>query len=120
MKHSLVLLLAFICSFPLARAQSLPEDRGIAGLRQALDRLDVVACVLHTGAHPDDENSSLLAWLSRVLTEIQMRPSRSVVTKLAGGTAIPSTSVTSGVSVPVVVISQTPPVEPRSASRKRP
>jgi LmbE family N-acetylglucosaminyl deacetylase len=35
------------------------------GLSQALNRLDVVASVLHTGAHPDDENSSLLAWLSR-------------------------------------------------------
>lgn len=49
---------------PGAPAQ-IPEDRGIAGLRQALDRLDVFASVLHTGAHPDDENSALLAWLSR-------------------------------------------------------
>lgn len=67
MKHSFVLLLliGFICPLPPAGGQSLPEDRGIAGLRQALDRLDVVASVLHTGAHPDDENSSLLAWLSR-------------------------------------------------------
>ena len=44
---------------------NIPEDRGVSGLKQALDRLDVVASVLHTGAHPDDENSSLLAWLSR-------------------------------------------------------
>jgi len=42
-----------------------PEDRGAMGLSQALNRLDVVASVLHTGAHPDDENSALLAWLSR-------------------------------------------------------
>ena len=42
-----------------------PEDRGAMGLAQALKRLDVVESVLHTGAHPDDENSSLLAWLSR-------------------------------------------------------
>jgi LmbE family N-acetylglucosaminyl deacetylase len=35
------------------------------GLAQALNRLDVVASVLHTGAHPDDENSALLSWLSR-------------------------------------------------------
>ena len=42
-----------------------PEDRGAMGLSQALNRLDVIASVLHTGAHPDDENSSLLAWLSR-------------------------------------------------------
>ena len=48
-----------------AFAAQIPEDRGLSGLKQALDRLDVVASVLHTGAHPDDENSSLLAWLSR-------------------------------------------------------
>ena len=49
----------------IATAGDIPEDRGISGLKQALDRLDVVGSVLHTGAHPDDENSSLLAWLSR-------------------------------------------------------
>ena len=48
-----------------ASTAQVPEDRGLSGLKQALDRLDVVASVLHTGAHPDDENSSLLAWLSR-------------------------------------------------------
>ena len=41
------------------------EDRGAMGLSQSLKRLDIVASVLHTGAHPDDENSSLLAWLAR-------------------------------------------------------
>jgi LmbE family N-acetylglucosaminyl deacetylase len=43
----------------------IPEDRGATGLAQALKRLDQVGSVLHTGAHPDDENSALLAWLSR-------------------------------------------------------
>src|SRR4051812_16774694 len=43
----------------------IPEDRGAMGLSQALRRLDVVGSVLHTGAHPDDENSALLAWLAR-------------------------------------------------------
>src|SRR5688572_28593906 len=46
-------------------AAELPEDRGAMGLSQALKRLDVVGSVLHTGAHPDDENSPLLAWLGR-------------------------------------------------------
>src|SRR5438132_6498813 len=46
-------------------AAEVAEDRGAMGLSQALKRLDVVASVLHTGAHPDDENSALLAWLSR-------------------------------------------------------
>ena len=52
-------------SMLLAVPAEVPEDRGAMGLSQALNRLDVVASVLHTGAHPDDENSSLLAWLSR-------------------------------------------------------
>src|SRR5439155_5855967 len=46
-------------------AAEVAEDRGAMGLSQALKRLDIVASVLHTGAHPDDENSALLAWLSR-------------------------------------------------------
>src|ERR1700722_17510333 len=48
-----------------AHASDVPEDRGAMGLAQALKRLDVVGSVLHTGAHPDDENSALLAWLAR-------------------------------------------------------
>src|SRR2546427_9055279 len=46
-------------------AAEVSEDRGAMGLSQALKRLNVVASVLHTGAHPDDENSALLAWLAR-------------------------------------------------------
>jgi LmbE family N-acetylglucosaminyl deacetylase len=42
-----------------------PEDRGAMGLGLALKRLDVIASVLHTGAHPDDEDSGLLAYLAR-------------------------------------------------------
>ena len=41
------------------------ENRGAAGLGQAIKRLGVVASVLHTGAHPDDEDSGLLAYLAR-------------------------------------------------------
>ena len=60
-------------SFPvntLARAKpsgygSHSIDRGAAALGQAINRLGVVASVLHTGAHPDDEDSALLAYLAR-------------------------------------------------------
>jgi LmbE family N-acetylglucosaminyl deacetylase len=59
----LALILALLpASMPAAEVA---EDRGAMGLSQALKRLDVVASVLHTGAHPDDENSALLAWLAR-------------------------------------------------------
>jgi LmbE family N-acetylglucosaminyl deacetylase len=57
----LLILLSVWTTFPA----EVPEDRGAMGLSQALNRLDVVASVLHTGAHPDDENSALLSWLSR-------------------------------------------------------
>jgi len=33
-------------------------------LAHALDRLDGTARVLYVAAHPDDENTRLLAWLS--------------------------------------------------------
>ena len=60
-----IFLIAFAVASLSSTGGDIPEDRGVAGLKQVLDRLDVVGSVLHTGAHPDDENSSLLAWLSR-------------------------------------------------------
>jgi LmbE family N-acetylglucosaminyl deacetylase len=62
LKALIVLLVAFISA---AYASDVAEDRGAMGLSQTLKRLDIVESVLHTGAHPDDENSSLLAWLAR-------------------------------------------------------
>src|SRR5262245_56704751 len=64
--RALVVILILI-TFPtiLTLAVEVPEDRGAMGLSQALKRLDVIGSVLHTGAHPDDENSALLAWLAR-------------------------------------------------------
>jgi len=41
------------------------EDRSAIALGQAIRKLGVVASVLHTGAHPDDEDSGLLAYLAR-------------------------------------------------------
>ena len=63
--RSVLIVLLLSLSVLLGKPAEVPEDRGAMGLAQALNRLDVVASVLHTGAHPDDENSSLLAWLSR-------------------------------------------------------
>src|SRR3989442_1284786 len=69
MKAKLLLLpvIAFltITSVLVAPGSNIPEDRGAMGLSQVLKRLDVIGSVLHTGAHPDDENSALLAWLAR-------------------------------------------------------
>lgn len=40
-------------------------DNGATGLGQALKRLQTTASAMHTGAHPDDEDSGLLAYLAR-------------------------------------------------------
>ncbi len=44
-----------------------PEDRGSSGLALALRRIQTIASVLHTAAHPDDESTELLAFLARGL-----------------------------------------------------
>ncbi|MGI9261395.1 MAG: PIG-L family deacetylase, partial [Woeseiaceae bacterium] len=47
-------------------AQVLPEyDRGAGALSRQLQRLQTTASVLHTGAHPDDEDSALIAYHAR-------------------------------------------------------
>ena len=40
-------------------------DRGAMGLGQILKKLQTTASIMHTGAHPDDEDSGLLAYLAR-------------------------------------------------------
>jgi LmbE family N-acetylglucosaminyl deacetylase len=71
MKQVAVLLLAFalVLQFTLvpvsADTRPAPEDRGASGLSLALRRLQTIASVLHTAAHPDDESTELLAYLAR-------------------------------------------------------
>ena len=64
----LVVIAAFVASaFVLAgHAQVRPiYDMGAAGLTQVLQRLQTTASVLHTGAHPDDEDSAFMARMAR-------------------------------------------------------
>jgi LmbE family N-acetylglucosaminyl deacetylase len=68
-----LLLASFAAAFPSRFHSPAPasadtraaEDLGVAGLGQALKRLGTIASALHTGAHPDDEDSGLLAYLAR-------------------------------------------------------
>jgi LmbE family N-acetylglucosaminyl deacetylase len=48
-----------------SKADSLPaEEKGAIALGQAIKRLGTIASVLHTGAHPDDEDSGFLATMA--------------------------------------------------------
>src|SRR5574339_707987 len=61
----LVVLLASLTFVP-TRAQLRPVyDMGAAGLSQTLQRLQTTASALHTGAHPDDEDSAFIARTAR-------------------------------------------------------
>jgi LmbE family N-acetylglucosaminyl deacetylase len=50
---------------PQLNAIPLPEDRGAAEVEQELKRLNTTASILFIVAHPDDEDGSLLTYLSR-------------------------------------------------------
>jgi len=61
--RSLVGALALALS-STALAGGAPRQPNAAQLLRALDRLSVVGNVLYVAAHPDDENTRLLAWLA--------------------------------------------------------
>ena len=66
MKRMVCALTAVLGLHPLADAQVRPiYDTGAAALARQLERLQTTASVLHTGAHPDDEDSALIAWHAR-------------------------------------------------------
>lgn len=62
-----LLLILSLCLQPISYADTRPspEERGVSGLALTLRRLQTIASVLHTAAHPDDEATEMLAYLSR-------------------------------------------------------
>jgi LmbE family N-acetylglucosaminyl deacetylase len=58
-------ILAVLCIACLTPAFAQRELSGSAQARLSLDRLNVVGSVLMIAAHPDDENTALLAYLAR-------------------------------------------------------
>jgi len=61
-----LLLLTLSLNLSTANAQVRPiYDLGASGLGQKVKRLQTTASAMHTGAHPDDEDSGLLARLAR-------------------------------------------------------
>jgi len=62
----LVILLWLSALITLAPAQVRPvNDYGALGIEQLLKKLNTTASVMMIGAHPDDEDSALLAYLAR-------------------------------------------------------
>jgi LmbE family N-acetylglucosaminyl deacetylase len=59
-------IMAMLAASSMATAQvRATYDQGAGGLTRQLQRLQTTASVLHTGAHPDDEDSALVAYHAR-------------------------------------------------------
>ena len=58
-------LTAASAATPAASDPRPPEVMDAAAIRLALQKLNVVGSALYVGAHPDDENTAALAWLSK-------------------------------------------------------
>jgi len=56
---------AFACGIVLSPAYAQRNLAGEAEIRQRLDRLETLGSVMMIAAHPDDENTALLAYFSR-------------------------------------------------------
>jgi len=69
MTRNAVALAIILClslqSLPATAQVRAEYDRGAGALSRALQRLQTTASVLHTGAHPDDEDSALIAYHAR-------------------------------------------------------
>lgn len=63
-KKRLPLLFVLLFLYHLSPAQK-PQSQHAAGLRQALEKLNVLGSVLYVAAHPDDENTRMIAYLSK-------------------------------------------------------
>ncbi|MEO5822438.1 MAG: PIG-L family deacetylase [Vicinamibacteraceae bacterium] len=61
---AVVLTAALLSVTPSAQVRPV-YSRGVAGLVQAVERLRTTASAMHTAAHPDDEDTALIARLAR-------------------------------------------------------
>lgn len=61
--HKILCLLFFSCILKIAVGQS-PKTYSSSAIYEQLKKLDVLGSVLYIAAHPDDENTRLLAYLS--------------------------------------------------------
>jgi LmbE family N-acetylglucosaminyl deacetylase len=76
-----LIIATFIFAAPVVQAQA-PRTYNTAELRLLLERLNVTGSVLHIAAHPDDENTALLAYLAN---ERKLRTGYLSITRGDGG-----------------------------------
>jgi LmbE family N-acetylglucosaminyl deacetylase len=81
MKRTLLFLISFLHFTFIVRAQTSPQYNA-AEILQALEKLNTVGSVLYIAAHPDDENTRLLAYMAK---ERKLRTGYLSITRGDGG-----------------------------------
>ncbi|WP_394749277.1 PIG-L family deacetylase [Spongiimicrobium salis] len=81
MRKFLVCFTAFLCSIPLSHAQS-PKKLSSSEIYHSLQKLNFLGTALYVAAHPDDENTRLIAYLSN---EVKARTAYLSLTRGDGG-----------------------------------
>ena len=60
MKHAIF----FLVLFPFCALSQIPDYKNVAEIYQSMQKLKVLGSALYLAAHPDDENTRLIAWLA--------------------------------------------------------
>lgn len=63
MRYSKFFLVVFICTFLTLKAQQ-PKKLNASQIHEAVQKLNVLGSVLYIAAHPDDENTRLISYMS--------------------------------------------------------
>jgi len=88
MKKLLPVLLALFVALPLT-AQA-PKKLNAAEIKQALNKLEVLGAVMYWAAHPDDENTRMIAYMAN---ERNMRTAYLAMTRGDGGQNLIGTEI---------------------------
>ncbi|HTL07386.1 MAG TPA: PIG-L family deacetylase, partial [Chitinophagaceae bacterium] len=65
MKSLVAFFTAFVFTLPITVMAQAPQVLSSSDILLGLKKLEVLGSVLYVGAHPDDENTRLLAWLAK-------------------------------------------------------
>ncbi len=85
-----ILLLVSIFSFGQYATAQAPKKLNAAEIKQALNKLEVLGSVLYVAAHPDDENTRLIAYMAN---EKKLRTAYMAMTRGDGGQNLVGTDI---------------------------
>ncbi|MCL1907742.1 MAG: PIG-L family deacetylase [Holophagaceae bacterium] len=96
MKHKISILLSLLLLCPFYAPSQDTGLRNAAEIRLAIEKLNVLGTVLYVGAHPDDENTGLIAYWAK---EKKYRAAYLSITRGEGGQNLIGSEKGSGIGI---------------------